>query len=191
MPDNLIAYIDAYYGSESQIIDHKAWHTGNCEKGRGMLEISPMRPGELHDAALLFIDTVRTVNCADYTSDQLGAWAPADEEGVRRIVDKLAASYVLAARDGGALVGFGSLCADDELDMLYVAAGYTRRGIGRMLVCALEEEALRRGAYELKTYASITACPFFERLGYHVASENTVYRRGVALRNYLMRKRLG
>lgn len=155
-----------------------------------MLEISPMRLGEPHDAALLFIDTVHTVNCADYTPDQLGAWASADEEGVRRIVDKLAASYVLAARDGGVLVGFGSLCADNELDMLYVAAGYTRRGIGRMLVRALEEEALRRGAYELKTYVSITARSFFERLGYHVASENTVYRRGIALRNYLMRKRL-
>ena len=155
-----------------------------------MLEISPIRPGELHDAALLFIDTVHTVNCADYTSDQLGAWAPAGEEGVRRIVDKLVASYVLAARDEGVLVGFGSLGADDELDMLYVAAGYTRRGIGRMLVLALEEEALRRGAYELKTCASITARPFFERLGYCVASENTVYRRGIALRNYLMRKRL-
>lgn len=155
-----------------------------------MLEISPMRLGEPHDAALLFIDTVHTVNCADYTPDQLGAWAPADEEGVRRIVDKLAASYVLAARDGGALVGFGSLGADDELDMLYVAAGYTHQSIGRMLVCALEEEALRRGACELKTYASITARPFFERLGYYVASENTVYRRGIALRNYLMLKRL-
>lgn len=29
--DNLIAYIDAYYGTESQIIDHKAWRTGNSD----------------------------------------------------------------------------------------------------------------------------------------------------------------
>lgn len=29
--DNLIAYIDAYYGSESEIIDHKAWRTGNSD----------------------------------------------------------------------------------------------------------------------------------------------------------------
>ncbi|AEB07626.1 N-acetylmuramyl-L-alanine amidase, negative regulator of AmpC, AmpD [Coriobacterium glomerans PW2] len=29
--DNLIAYIDAYYGSESTIIDHKAWRTGNSD----------------------------------------------------------------------------------------------------------------------------------------------------------------
>lgn len=29
--DGLIAYIDAYYGSESSIIDHKAWRTGNSD----------------------------------------------------------------------------------------------------------------------------------------------------------------
>lgn len=29
--DGLIAYIDAYYGMESTIIDHKAWRTGNSD----------------------------------------------------------------------------------------------------------------------------------------------------------------
>lgn len=29
--DKLVAYIDAYYGSESQIIDHKAWRTTNSD----------------------------------------------------------------------------------------------------------------------------------------------------------------
>lgn len=29
--DKLIAYIDAYYGFESRIIDHKAWRTGNSD----------------------------------------------------------------------------------------------------------------------------------------------------------------
>ena len=29
--DTLIAYIDAYYGFESDIIDHKAWRTGNSD----------------------------------------------------------------------------------------------------------------------------------------------------------------
>lgn len=29
--DNLIAYIDAYYGKKSKIIDHKAWRSGNSD----------------------------------------------------------------------------------------------------------------------------------------------------------------
>ena len=36
--DALIAYIDAYYGFESQIIDHKAWRSGNSDTSE---EFSP------------------------------------------------------------------------------------------------------------------------------------------------------
>ena len=32
--DGLIAYIDAYYGFESDIIDHKAWRTGNSDTSK-------------------------------------------------------------------------------------------------------------------------------------------------------------
>ena len=32
--DGLIAYIDAYYGFESQIIDHKAWRSGNSDTSK-------------------------------------------------------------------------------------------------------------------------------------------------------------
>lgn len=32
--DDLIAYIDAYYGFESQITDHKAWRTGNSDTSK-------------------------------------------------------------------------------------------------------------------------------------------------------------
>lgn len=32
--DDLIAYIDAYYGFESQIIDHKAWRSGNSDTSK-------------------------------------------------------------------------------------------------------------------------------------------------------------
>lgn len=32
--DDLIAYIDAYYGTESTIIDHKAWRSGNSDTSK-------------------------------------------------------------------------------------------------------------------------------------------------------------
>lgn len=32
--DNLISYIDTYYGFESQIIDHKAWRSGNSDTSK-------------------------------------------------------------------------------------------------------------------------------------------------------------
>ena len=38
------------------------------------------------------------------------------------------------------------------------------------------------------TYASITATPFFLKAGYVIIRENTVTRKGVTLKNYLMQK---
>lgn len=32
--DSLIGYIDTYYGFESQIIDHKAWRSGNSDTSK-------------------------------------------------------------------------------------------------------------------------------------------------------------
>ena len=36
--DDLIAYIDAYYGRKSVIIDHKAWRTGNSDTSEEFLK---------------------------------------------------------------------------------------------------------------------------------------------------------
>ena len=43
-----------------------------------------------------------------------------------------------------------------------------------------------RGYAEVRTYASVTARPFFEGRGYSVVRKIEVIRRGVALENYLM-----
>ena len=53
------------------------------------------------------------------------------------------------------------------------------------------DRAVRRiGArtHEIKTYASITAKPFFESRGYAVVKEQEVERSGVKLKNYEMLK---
>lgn len=154
------------------------------------MEIGLMRPEELDDAVRLFVDAVHQINRADYAPEQLDAWAPDDAAFRVQLQNKLASSLTLAVRDGDALVGFGSLLGANELDMLYVAPGHLCRGVGRALVQALERKACRRGSSHLTAYASITARPFFESMGYCVVRENTVLRRGVALQNFLMFKEL-
>lgn len=48
--DNLIAYIDAYYGFESTIIDHKAWRKGNSDTSSAFSTyLSNYRSTRTHD----------------------------------------------------------------------------------------------------------------------------------------------
>lgn len=136
----------------------------------------------------LFRDTVHAVNACDYTKAQLDAWAPGGDGFEQQLAAKLLGQYVLGVRKNGVLIGFGSLDDAGGFDMLYVHKDFQRQGVGRALVHALEQEAWSRGHCALAVYASITARPFFERMGYVWLSDNVVMRDGVELRNCRMEK---
>lgn len=155
------------------------------------LRLAPLSARDARAAAELFHETVHAVNARDYTSEQLDAWTPGGAGPARRLAERLLRQGALGAWDGGTLVGFGSLEGADLLDMLYVHRDYQGRGVARLLAGALEREARDRGAHAVRTFASITARPFFERRGYVVLRENAVVRAGVQLTNFLMEKGLG
>lgn len=133
----------------------------------------------------LFYETVHFVNCADYTKEQLDAWATGQvdlEEWNQSFLEHI----TLVAEEEGEVVGFADMARDGYLDRLYVHKDHQRQGIAGAL-CGALEQAVPREIYT--AYASITAKPFFEKQGYQAVRENQVQRGGVILRNYLMRKR--
>src|SRR5215208_8380759 len=98
-------------------------------------EIRYYEAGDASEIVRLFFETVRSVNRADYSDEQLEAWAPGvpdSEEWHAR----MAGRRTLVAEEGGEVVGFAELEYDGRLDMLYVrktpwaeasAGGSTRR----------------------------------------------------------------
>lgn len=148
------------------------------------MEIRTYRPGDGPALAELFYHTVHTVNAADYTPEQLAAWAPgtAEPDGWDR---SLRQHHTLVAVEGGTVLGFGDMDDGGYLDRLYVRADHQGRGVGSVLCDLLERAAGGR----VVTHASITARPFFERRGYRILREQQVERRGVLLTNFVMEKR--
>ena len=139
-------------------------------------------PADASSTYAPFCDTVHKVNAADYTPEQLSAWA----DGLKDIGEwntSLMANAAYVAEEGGRIVGFGDISSDGYLDRLYVAADCQRRGIATALCNILEQPFSR-----IEVHASVTAKPFFERRGYVAISPNTVVRKGVELTNYIMVK---
>lgn len=130
----------------------------------------------------LFYETIHSVNAKDYSPRQLFAWAR-DKNSLRARREDLLQQKTFVAEAGGKTVGFGSIDKNGCLDLLYVHKDFQRSGIATALCDVLE-----RGFSELKTYASVTAKPFFERRGYTVIKRQEVERLGVRLVNYEMRK---
>lgn len=88
------------------------------------------------------------------------------------------------------IIGFADITIEGYLDRLFVHKDYQRKRIASQLVKKLESLLILRGVKKITTEASITAKPFFERMGYLVVREQNKQSGGVTLTNFLMEKRL-
>lgn len=138
----------------------------------------------------LFRDTIRRVNCRDYSAAQIAAWA-SDDINPARWADRFADRFVVVADEAGKQVGFADLEPDGHIDRLFVSADHQRQGIGRRLLATVVAEARRLGLARLYTEASITARPFFEAQGFSVLAPQVVACRGAEFINYRMERVLG
>lgn len=150
------------------------------------MKIRRYEPGDLWQVTVLFYDTVHTVNAADYSPEQLDAWADGAPDAERWNRSLLAHHSLVAVEDGGLIVGFGDIDATGYLDRLYVHKDRQGLGIATALCDRLERAV---DAPVITTHASITARPFFEGRGYRVLREQRVERHGVRMTNYVMEKR--
>lgn len=138
--------------------------------------------------AELFYETVHSVNAADYTKEQLDAWATGNVDLTAWDKSFLEHFTIVAEEtgdDGKRIVGFGDIDSTGYLDRLYVRKDRQRRGIASAICGELENAA---DAAKIITHASITARPFFLKRGYRVVREQQVERGGILLTNYVMEK---
>lgn len=135
----------------------------------------------------LFKDTVFTINKQHYSPAQLTAWAGnvTPDDWAQSLLN----NTTVVAQCGNSIAGFGDL-EGNTINRLYIHKNFQRQGIAKAILLYLEEIALLRGTTELTTYASITAKPFFEKMGYTTQYEQQVERKGILLTNYAMHKNL-
>lgn len=151
------------------------------------MEIKPYKSGDCPEMAQLFYDTVHTVAAKDYDKAQLCAWATGQVDLAGWNTSFLA-HHTLLAWENQVLVGFADMDSGGYLDRLYVHKDYQGQGIATALVGALHQSAIQSGVCKFTTHASVTARPFFERLGYEVVTPQTVERNGVSIKNFVMEK---
>ena len=152
-----------------------------------------LRPFLIEDTPLLaeiFRASVEELTVDDYSESQQQAWVAAaddQEELARRLSDQL----TLIATLNGSPVGFASLANNETIDLIYVHPAAAGRGVGTMLVDALEKLGIARGARRLTADVSDSAQDFFEKRGFTATQRNTVQRGGEWLTNTTMEKKLG
>ncbi|MEO0474104.1 MAG: GNAT family N-acetyltransferase [Bacteroidota bacterium] len=142
------------------------------------------------DAILhLFCESIQKLCVADYDAEQIRVWvAGAQKEAVWQ--ERIQKDHFLLAEREETLLGFGSLSEAGYLDLLYVGHHFVRQGIAHSLFEALATEAIRQGQSMLRADVSITARPFFEKMGFEVLHPNVFQLEGVEIMNFRMEKSL-
>ncbi len=135
----------------------------------------------------LFKETVHRVCCADYSIEQLNAWAPEfiDEDVWE---NRFLKSYTLVAEENGHILGFANLESDGYIDMFYVSAQAQGKGVGKILLKHLEDHAKDLKLDKLTSDVSLTARKFFQHCGFLTEKEYVKVRNGVEFKNTLMSK---
>ncbi|MFM2314304.1 MAG: hypothetical protein RLZZ04_3580 [Cyanobacteriota bacterium] len=139
--------------------------------------------------ARLFHETVREINIRDYSRNQVEAWAP-DNIYFREWEKICSNRFTYVADDEGVIAGFGELELNGHIDCFYCHKNYQGCGVGRQIYQAIETKALDLGISRLVTEASITAKPFFQRMGFSIVREQKITCRGEIFINYVMEKSL-
>ncbi|MBW4691849.1 MAG: GNAT family N-acetyltransferase [Lyngbya sp. HA4199-MV5] len=142
---------------------------------------------DVEKVARLFHETVREINCRDYSSAQVNAWAP-DDIHFRAWETICSSHFTYVADDEGAIAGFGELEPNGHIGCFYCHKDYQGCGVGRRIYQAIEAKALALGLNHLMVEASITAKPFFQRMGFSMVQEQEVSCRGKRFINYRMEK---
>lgn len=148
------------------------------------------QPADGPALAALFRASVLSLAAADYSPEQIRAWADAIEPQsfAERCVRKDKTTWV--AELAGRIAGFSDLEPGGHIDMLYVHPDCRRRGVARALLRHIEAIARTAAMPRLYAEASITARPAFEAEGFRCLSAQTVTVRGQAMINYRMEKLL-
>lgn len=139
--------------------------------------------------AKIYYNTIHQINSRDYTEDQINAWAPAVSLESDRWNEKWEKLPPLVAVLNNIIVGFAEFEMNGHIDCFYVHHEYQSCGIGKALMNAIMALANRYGCKTIFAEVSITAKPFFEKMGFQIVRENIVTIRGQQLNNYLMEKK--
>jgi putative acetyltransferase len=155
----------------------------------GLMRIRRFQDKDATGTADLFRDTVKRVNCRDYSPNQVKAWAPDDMDVEIWRIRLSAAQTFVAETEEGELLGFISVDRARHIDLLYCHADHQGKGAGSLLLEHMERHARDSGVTFFSAEASVTARPFFEKQGFRVIREQKVKKSGMSFINYLMGKR--
>lgn len=154
-----------------------------------LINIRNGRKEDLPEMQKLFVETIKAVCAKDYDEFQIKVWI-SGANNFQRWIDIMNQQLVFIAELNEKIVGFSTLKNYEYIDLLYVDKDYQKQGVALNLFNVMEKIVMQNKRTEMTSDVSITAKPFFEKMGFKTIEKQTVIRDNIGLVNYKMVKRL-
>ena len=112
----------------------------------------------------LFFEVVHNISHQDYTTDDLGRWAPVVPD--REIWNRLDEQFCYVVEHHKSIVGFGSLNTSGMLEWLYVHPRHQGKGIAKALLRQIERQVRKQNRPTITAFVTTNASDFFQYMGY-------------------------
>lgn len=134
-----------------------------------MVKIRAFEPDDASAVSAVIRRTMRVSNSGDYPLDRLQLLI--DYFSPEKVLQLSEERHCLVAETGGRVIG--TIAIDEtELCTFFVRPDCQGQGIGTRLLSAIETIAVAKGLEQLNMHASLTAVPFYERLGYRKTGDD-------------------
>lgn len=139
-----------------------------------MSDFFTVRKFQLEDAeevSALIAKTLRTTNIKDYSSEYIEN--DVKQLSPRHIIERANWMHFYVVCDEEVIIGCGAIGPywgkndESSLFTIFVLPEYQGKGIGRKIIETLEQDEFFLRAKRIEIPASITACEFYKKMGYH------------------------
>ena len=134
------------------------------------MKIRRFQESDAEAVSALLAVTLRTTNIKDYSSEYIENQIKAHQP--QNILERASWTHFYVVCDGEKIVGSGAIGPywgkTDEscLFTIFVLPEYQGNGIGRKIIQTLEQDEYFLRAKRVEIPASITATPFYRKMGY-------------------------
>lgn len=125
--------------------------------------IRPARHEDAEGISLTVVSALRETNAKDYTAAVIARVAQSFSPTA--VLGLLERRIVFVAAVGNEIVGTASLDGG-SVRTVFIKPHYQGRGIGRALMARVEQAAIEKGVMILTVPSSVTAEPFYAKLGF-------------------------
>ena len=135
----------------------------------------------------IYFDSIKSIDEKIYSNEQKLAWS--SQAWLNLDFHKsITRGQGLIIEDFNKNIGFAIRYPKNKLSLLYVRGDFRRKGIGNILINAIEKEAIQEGISSMRTEASLLSYQLFLKNNWKIIVKEKIFIQSVMFYRYKMIK---